>query len=545
MPATGDWSMTARGLARMPDSPKTSAAATIAGVLSEAGLSVIFGVPGGGGNLDLVGAAERAGMRFALGHAEAATAIMAATWGELTGEPGVCVVTRGPGVASAVNGAAHALLDRAPMLLISDSIPYRDRARIGHQRIDQRAMLAPVTKWTVEANRGNAAEATRRAIEVALRHPRGPVHIDVVEDGTEPVDVPPAPGAPSPADIEGVRRRVAAAQRPVVLVGLGARGTADAVRDALDGVVVPILSTYKAKGVIPEHWPSFAGLVTGSTIEAPLLEAADLIVTVGFDPVELLPGPWDYPASVIALDAWEETDSYFASELRLTGDLRELADALRPLQDAPSPPVAPKVALDALLAAIDPPSSGLSPQAVALAARAHAPQGTTATVDAGAHMLVSLPAWTADRPNEVLISNGLSTMAYALPAAIAAALARPGERVCCLTGDGGLAMAPAELETAVRLRLPITVVVFNDSVLSLIEIKRGHGHPGPEALRFSDVDFATIAAGLGMPAQRVANLSELDAAMATAYAADGPFLIDAVIDRGSYPDIAKALRGPR
>jgi acetolactate synthase-1/2/3 large subunit len=177
-------------------------------------------------------------------------------------------------------------------------------------------------------------------------------------------------------------------------------------------------------------------------------------------------------------------------------------------------------------------------------ARARAPAGTIATIDAGAHMLVAMPLWEVERPGEALISSGLATMGFALPAAIAAAIARPDRHVLCLTGDGGLGMALAELETLVRLQLAVVVVVFNDRALSLIEIKQAaEGHGGSGAVRYGATDFAGVARAVGMPGRRVDDARALTELLDEAFRRGGPSLVDAVVDPSGYPEVLEATRG--
>ena len=517
----------------------------IATALLEAGTNLLFGVPGGGSNLDLVGAVQRLGGRFVLGHGESAAAIMAATYGELTGLPGACVVTRGPGAASAVNGVAHALLDRAPLVIVTDGFARGDRARVTHQRLDHRALFEPVTKWSVEIGSDDAYEATREAIALACRPPQGPVHLDVVLDAPArtPERAARREGVPQPADRARAIELLAGSRRPVITLGVGARRAAESVRTALQPLTCPILTTYKAKGVVPDTWPTAAGLLTGATIEAPILEQADLIVAIGLDAVELIPAPWPYAAPVLALSEWPRGDVFLGPMLELVAPLDSLLPLLEPLRRLAPPLRPPREFAASALQALDVPVAGLAPQDVVRTARAIAPPGTVATVDAGAHMLVAMPYWLVDSPSDALISSGLATMGFALPAAIAAALLDDGKRVLCLCGDGGLGMTLGELETLSRLGLPVTVVVFNDSAFSLIEIKQGPSQGGPEAVRFDRTDFAAVARGCGIPARTAGDIDELDAGLREALSRQGPSLIDVAIDPAGYRGVLEAIRG--
>jgi thiamine pyrophosphate-dependent acetolactate synthase large subunit-like protein len=181
-------------------------AAAIAGALQRAGTRLVFGVPGGGPNLDVVGAAADAGLRFVLAHGETSAAIMAATCADLTGSPGAVVVTRGPGLASAVNGIAHSSLDRLPLVVVADTVPARDRARISHQRLDQDALGRSVAKAAVTADGGDPERAAELAVRLALAQPAGPVVVNVDPDGTsEPIGAPaPGPEADGLAKTDGL-----------------------------------------------------------------------------------------------------------------------------------------------------------------------------------------------------------------------------------------------------------------------------------------------------------------------------------------------------
>lgn len=188
----------------------------------------------------------------------------------------------------------------------------------------------------------------------------------------------------------------------------------------------------------------------------------------------------------------------------------------------------------------------LTPQEVVTVAREAAPAGTIATVDAGAHMLVTMPLWHVDHPGELLISSGLATMGFALPAAVAAALARPTQRVICFTGDGGIGMALAELESLARLQLPVTVVVFNDSTLSLIAAKQQSiGHGGPAAVTYRPTDFAAVARAMGMRGVQVVDVDGYRLELHASLVADGPTLLDVAVDPSAYGAVLDAIRGPR
>jgi acetolactate synthase I/II/III large subunit len=564
----------------MPDSVTTSqrAAAAIVGALSAAGTRVLFGVPGGGQNLDVVGAAAEAGLRFVLAHGETAATIMAATCADLTGVPGAVVVTRGPGLASAANGIAHATLDRLPLVVIADTVPAQDRERISHQRLDQDALGRCVAKATFTLGGKEPVTLLNEAewaVRLALTLPAGPVVLNIDPDAPGPARHPQAADEPGGAgegnelggtgggDVTigvgeaGERAGLAplaealqAARRPVVLLGTGAFRHAAAVRDALVGSGIPALHTYRARGIVPDSSAEAAGLFTGGTMEAPLLAAADLIVGLGVDPVELIPAPWDYAArTVLVTDVPAGSARYFTGGTELLAPMPAAIDVLAARRAAHDWPAAAgraaKHQATRLLGQANAPVPGsLTPQDVVATVRAHTPPQAIATVDSGAHMLAVMPLWPVDEPHRLLISSGLATMGYALPAAIGAAFCAAGQPVIAFTGDGGLGMTLMEIETAVRHRLPVIVVVFNDASLSLIKIKqRPAGHGGEAAVGYGRTSFAAAAAAMGAAAAAVTDQAELAAELAAALGRAGPTLIDARVDPAGYPAILDLTRG--
>jgi acetolactate synthase-1/2/3 large subunit len=501
-------------------------------------------MPGGGPNLELLGAAAERGIDFVLARGETAACVMAGAYGLLTGTPGAAVVTRGPGLASAVNGLAQATLDHAPLLLLADCVPAAGRDRVAHQRLDQPAMTAPVTRWSGVLGHADPAATVAAAAALAAGPPAGAVHLDL--DPDVPGDAPPAPDRPGPVAPAALRAAVelaAGRRRPVVVLGADAAPHAAVLRRVLGGGGVPVLSTYQGGGVVDARAPEWAGQFTNAALERPLLAGADLVVGVGLDPVEPVPAPWPYDAPVLLLGPAAVDPRYFGAAHVLPGPPAGVLDAVLgacapdwPDGTAVRHRRAVRDALDGSGA-----GEGLAPVELVRAVHAAHGDGVQVTVDAGAHMLAVLPFWPATRPHQVLISNGLATMGYALPAAIGAALARPGERVVCLVGDGGLGMVLAELETLARLRLPVTVVVFDDAALSLIELKQRDGQGGPEAVRFGAVDFADVATAMGVPAAVAGDVEGVRSALAGAGA--GPFLLDARVDPASYRHVLAVSRG--
>jgi len=541
---------------------------TVAQVIVEglvrAGVARLFGVPGGGSNLEILDAARSAGLPFVLCHQEWAAVIMAAATGELTGVPGAALSTLGPGVTASATGLAHALLDRAPLIYLSDRHPDAALASTTHQRVDHVAMLGPIVKGSVTVGADSAAHWIAHAARLALAEPRGPVHLDVPAGVARQPAMPMAGSAdpsampaPSAADIARAAELIRGARRPVVVAGLGCRGPdAKWLRAFCEAVPAPCLTTYKAKGAIPDPHALAMGVFTGGVLEEPVVRRADLIIAFGLDPVELIPRPWPYQAPVLSLARCPSDDprvrpagcgGAFTPALEVVGDLGSILEELAPRIVGRASADWDVVEVERLrrerIAALEVPVPGLAPHRVVQLAREATPVGTIATVDAGAHMFPATAYWHAVEPGELLISNGLATMGFALPAAIAAALVHPERRVVCLTGDGGLMMVAAELETVARLGLPIAIVVFDDGALSLIAVKQEQRGFAEGSMRYAGPDLVALGRAFGLPAIAASTEAELRVALARAQSGPGPLLIDARIDASGYRRTLEIVRG--
>jgi len=312
--------------------------------LRDAGVAALFGVPGGGSNLDLIEAARHAGLPFVLTASETAGAIAAIAQAEISGRPGACLTTLGPGVASVVNGVACARLDRAPLIVLTDSHPAAARDRFAHQRLDHHALLAPMTKFSATITADNAAEIVDQAIACAIAPPPGPVHVECPPD----VTTMPSTGAgirnhgsatSNAAQFlvvglwETAQSAIGGARKPLLVAGLGARGPMDvaAIRSLCERHALPAMVTYKAKGVVPDGDPHFAGVFTNGTIEQRIVDEADLLIGVGLDPVELLPRPWRSQQPIVCCGPWPVEARHVPFVAQLIGDV---AIALERVDDA-------------------------------------------------------------------------------------------------------------------------------------------------------------------------------------------------------------------
>ena len=523
---------------------------SLAATLYAHGVRAAFTVPGGE-VVTLLDALDRAGIAVHLARQETAAAIMAAGHAALTGAPGLLVTTLGPGLAQAVNGVADAAQERAPLLVISGAVDRATRARYTHQVIDHAALLRPLVKASFEVEAEGASATLARALTLALAAPMGPVHLDLApgvaampatDAAVPPVrELRPGLAADDPA-VGEVAARLAAAERPVILAGFeAARAGADVARLA-EALGAPVLTTYKAKGVIAEDHPLALGAAglspAADALLLPLLARADLVLALGYDPIEMRLGwldPAD-PARLIEVTAAPADHGMHRAGLRLRADPAEAAAALARAAPRPRwPGGEPPAVRDALAARFAAPRAW-GPHAIVAELNAAAGADAIVIVDSGAHRILLSQIWRAARPMTLLQSAGFCTMAAALPLAIGAAIARPGARVLAVMGDGGLEMAAGELATLRDLGHPVTVVVFQDESLALIALKQAQAGLAPLATRLGRTDLAALARAFGGRGVTVEDADALRATLAEAADWPGFTLIACRFDADDYRD---------
>lgn len=529
-----------------------TAAEIIAKRLAEAGCRYAFGMPGGE-VLTLLDALERAGLRFELARQETAAGFMAEGTHHMTGAPGVLLTTLGPGLTNAVNAVANAMLDRVPLVILSGCVDPDVAVGYTHQIFDHTAVLAPITKASIRLAPGAVDQQVRQALALATQGRPGPVHLDLpigLAGQEEPealgdgMDVTRAVPAPNGA-LEQARAALAAAERPLMVVGLEAyqTGAEDSVAAFARRFGMPVVTTYKAKGVIAEDDPLALGGAGLSPLAdkhlLPLVAEADVVVLAGYDPVEMRQGwqdPWD-PANQTVIEflmaplqhAMHRASMTFYGDL--AGGLEALSTGLEPRSVWSNG--APLATREGLMEAFQA-NEAWGPAAVCDEVRKALPPEAVATVDSGAHRILLSQIWPCPRTRTLLQSNGHCTMGCALPFAIGAKLARPEVPVVAFTGDGGLEMVLGELATLRDLKLSLPVVVFVDASLALIELKqRGRGLD-KIGVDIGATDFPAVARALGGEGVMVSDRPALAAAMEDALARPGFTLIGAQIGPEAY-----------
>jgi acetolactate synthase-1/2/3 large subunit len=540
----------------------TSAPADITGAQALAkhfvarGVKYIYGVPGGDCSIDIIAAAEALGIKFILARSENSAAMMAAAAFQVNGSLGVVLTTRGPGVANGVNGVACAMLDRCGIVLISDGYD-NEQAFVSHQRFDQQRVLEPVVKGSLRIDDTAALPALGPLLDLALARPAGPVYVEVTGRGMRghvpamSLPVYAAPGAklaPHQASlIAAARERMKHAKRPVIIAGLQTRdrGAAEGLRVLAAKWQCQVFSTYMGKGALPDADPLMVGHFMAGGAEDETMQAADLFLMYGMDPIELLPKPWPYGGSIIDVTTYPFDRNHYSPVISLVGELAEAA-----LQLAKGLPRSrwQAAAIKSLKAHMKKRASAdaagaITPTCLVQTACKLLPSNVRVAVDTGAHQLPVMAFVEAKAPYDVLVSRGLATMAYGLPCGIGAAMADPTRHVVVFTGDGGLMMCAAELATAAQAGCKLTVIVFNDSSVALIGVKQKQRGFRRVGMDYSPSDFAKVAEGFGCRSFRVKKRSDLAPVLKKALACKGTTVVDVIVDHSTYQEQIRSLRG--
>ena len=513
----------------------------------------MFGLPGGE-ILDFMEAARKAGIEFLLTRHEATASFMADVTGQIQRRPGVCVSTLGPGAVNMTLGVANAYLDRSPLLAITATLARGSAPYATHQDLDLNAVYWPFTKLALTLDGVDTAAKVRRAIDVSITPRMGPVHIalpsdvaraeerSTAEDHPDASPLAPQPMPASPVELEQLGELISHARRPAVILGLDLDPYRDAaaVRSFVEQLGAPVFVTPKAKGLLPEDHPLFHGVcagVAGDSVVVDWLGHADLLIGIGFEPVES-DKLWHQSMPLVSIGPLSIAVREFRPHAEAVGDVGRILGSLRrwlPSElDWPSENrTLFRTALDAALKPAQKPR-GLSGYELTRRLRDLLPRDTILVTDVGSVKMITSQAWAAYGPLTFFESNGLSAMSYSLPGAMAARLQFPDRPILCTIGDGGFGMTLAEIETCVREHLHFITVVYNDSSLSLIDAAQARrGYP-TLGVRYGPVDFATASAALGAWARRVETMEELDAAVAEALTVDRPVVIDAVVDPHEY-----------
>jgi acetolactate synthase I/II/III large subunit len=519
----------------------------IVGMLEKAGVRWVFGVPSGP-VLPLIDSLRRSSIEFILTASETSAGFMASVIGYLTGRPGVCVSTVGPGATNLTTGVGCAWLDRAPVLALTCNVSSAWLGRRIQMRIDHEALFKPITKKTFSFRDRQVSKLLAQALEIAIDEPPGPVHLDLPEDvalagGAEERNQPCE--AKLLADCsEAVARALSQAldksRRPLLITGLtfARHNDSGKLLQFIERQKIPFVSTLHGKGFLPESHSNWAGVIGRArrTDIQRFTDQADLIIAVGYDPIEMNYEEWvgQTPVMHISTEAAED-DGSIAFVWNQACNLNAAVAAMANLPSVANLWSAEawrdhRVSFDR---ALRPPSGQFAAyQVLDILREKVAPDGILA-YDVGAHTHQIASQWRTDCPKSLLATNGWSSMGYGMPAAYAAKLVFPDRQVVAVVGDGGFQMTAGELSLARRLRLQVPVIVLNDGWLGLMKVKQERKH----------YDLAGVHLGpppespphyFGVPCRPAKTPDEFSQALQWALTLDGPSVIEAFIDVEPY-----------
>jgi len=516
--------------------------------LEQAGVRWVFGIPSGP-VLPLIEALRRSPVEFILTATETSAAFMASAVGYLTGIPGVCVSTVGPGATNLTTGVGCAWLDRAPLLAITCNVATPWLKRRIQMRIDHHELFKPLTKASLACRHENVGALFADAIRIANREPPGPVHLDLPEDVAQAAAVEIGVNAPAAATLPGLSNDLAAGvsaalrkyRRPLLITGLSYTRSAVANRllRFVEQQKLPFVTTLHGKGFLPESHGSFAGVIGRArrTDVKKFTDQADLIIAVGYDPIEINYEEWTRAGVAImhidgeAAERGSNLNIIWNEPCDLNGAIAALV-AIPPIANdwSSDQVVAHRTAFDR---ALRPTSENfVAYQALDILREALPADGILA-YDVGAHTHQIASQWRTDGPRTLLATNGWSSMGYGMPAAFAAKLVHPDRAVVCVVGDGGFQMTAGELALARRLNLAVPVIVLNDGWLGLMKVKQEKRHYPLSGVHLG-APPQSPAHYFGVPCHAAKSRDEFRQALAWALEFHGPSVIEAFIDAEGY-----------
>lgn len=516
-------------------------------MLEKADVRWVFGVPSGP-VLPLIESLRQSSVQFVLTASETSAGFMASAVGYLTGRPGVCVSTLGPGATNLTTGVGCAWLDRAPVLAITCNVSSDWLGRRIQMRIDHQALFKPITKRSFSFCDGKVSEKLAQALAIAASEPPGPVHLDLpedvaqataVEESNEPFESDRLTDCSAPM-IEALSETLKKSQRPLVVTGLtfSRHDAADELLRFIEQQKIPFVTTLHGKGFLPESHASWAGVIGRArrTDIKRFIDQADLIIAVGYDPIEINYEEWvgQTPVVHISTEAAEDCGKIafvWNQSCRLDAAVAAMAKlpAVANLWSAEAWGEH-RVSFDSALRPVG--SRFAAHQVFDILREKLASDGILA-YDVGAHTHQIASQWRTDCPKSLLATNGWSSMGYGMPAAYAAKLVFPDRQVVAVVGDGGFQMTAGELSLARRLELQVPVIVLNDGWLGLMKVKQER----------KDYHLSGVYLGpppdspahyFGVPCRPAKTPEEFSQALQWGFALDGPSVIEAFIDVEPY-----------
>jgi acetolactate synthase I/II/III large subunit len=547
---------------RIPAGEPRTVAKLLVRCLENEGVRYIFGIPGEE-NIHFIDALDSSSIHFILVHHEQSASFMAEMYGRVTGKAGVCSATLGPGAINLLLGTADAYTDSVPLVAISAQVGLNRQYKETHQYVDLVSMFKPVTKWAAEIKVPSAVpEMVRKMFKVAQTERPGSCYLGIPQD-LEKIQISPSlepllpsqvyDSAPSPSQVFRAAKVLDAAKSPVVLAGHGA--ARDDAQDALvrfsERLKIPVATTFMGKGVFPDKHPNALGTVGFMHRDYVNFgfDLADALICVGydlqeFDPVRINPTG---DKKIIHISRYPaEVDAHYPVAVGIQSDismaLEELAKAVRSKEESKTENC--KI-VDLLRGELEEgardDSFPVKPQRIVSDTRLALGESDIALVDTGAVKMWMARLYPTYKPNTCLISNGLSTMAFALPGAIAVKLAFPERKVLAAVGDGGFLMLGSELATAVREHVPIVVLIWEDKSYGLIKWKMDLELGRHSSVDFHTPDFVKYAESFGAKGYRINRTGELLPTLKSTLEDDAVSVITCPVDYTQNMDLTNKL----
>lgn len=505
--------------------------------------------------------------KFILTRHEQNAAFMAAGVGRITGKPGVVLTTSGPGASNLATGLVTATAEGDPVLAISGQVQRTDLLRLTHQSMKNAALFEPITKYSAEVQEPeNISEVIANAYQEAEAAKQGASFVSVPQDVTDgevktsviaPIEAPKL-GPASPIESTLLSQRIKTAKLPVLLLGMRASDpeTTNAIRRLIAETHLPVVETFQGAGIIPrELEDDFFGRV-GLFRNQPgdqLLKKSDLVIAIGYDPIEYEPRNWnsDRSANIVVIDSMRaEIDKNYQPERELVGDISQTLDFLLPYMKGYTMPEESKEYLDSLRKTLQKRDTTPTvtkdqikshPLSIIQALQDRVTDDMTVIVDVGSFYIWMARHFRSYEPRHLLFSNGMQTLGVALPWAISAALVRPNTKIVSMSGDGGFMFSSQDLETAVRLGLNIVHIIWNDGNYDMVKFQEEMKYGDSAAVKFGPIDFVKYAESFGAKGYRVEKAADLNKVLDQAFKENGPTIVDVPVDYSFNQTLGKTL----
>lgn len=546
------------------DSPTMTAAELLVRCLENEGVKYIFGIPGEE-NLDVMQALRNSSIQFITTRHEQGAAFMADVYGRLTGKAGVCLSTLGPGATNLVTGVADANSDGAPLVAITGQVDTNRMHITSHQFLDLVQMFTPITKRSKQIVRPDSInEIVRIAFKYAESEKPGAAHIDLPNDIAK-LPVPEDPNVmpmrhtavhqelTDVADVEKAAGLIFQAEHPVILAGHSAvrAHAAEALTKFAEQLKIPVINTMMAKGIIPMDNRYSMGTmgIPQRDFQNVMLDNSDLVIAVGYDIVEFSPSKWNRTQNhkIIHLDVRPaHIHSLYQPQVQVVGDISDSLEKIAVRCHRESEPELffrlKELMLEDYSAAESDDGFPIKPQRVLHDIRQVLGREDILISDVGAHKMWIGRQYNCYHPNTCIISNGFASMGISVPGAIAAKLIYPEKKVLSVSGDGGFMMNCQEMETALRIGVPIVVMIFNDSGYGLIRWKQ-EDHFGSSCFTdFTNPDFVKFAESMGAKGYRIQSAAEIIPVLEDAFSQNVPCIIDCPIDYSENTRLSERLQ---